>query len=141
MFPPQRCLTVTERLSCRVSAARDVNQNRRGDRKRSADPQTFASVCFGCRSPVKPFLCLDDVTDSSQCRPTTARRRHRPPRAFSPPSLIMQSHPPRRRLPARPPRSAAGCPTAAKRPPAARTHGAPSTGSPSCFRSDSPGRR
>lgn len=114
-----------------------IETNEGAENARLTDkPEQF----FGCRSPTTPFSRLHDVTDSSQCL-TTARRHRRPPRGLSPPSLSMRPHPPHRRPPARPPPSAAGCPTAAWRPPAAQTHGAPSTESPSCFRSVSPGRR
>lgn len=90
---------------------------------------------FGCR-----FSRPHDVTDNRRCPPTTAHRR-RPPPGLSLPSLIMRPRPRRRRPPARLPRSAAGCPMAAKQPPAAQTREAPSMASPSCFRLDSQGRR
>lgn len=97
------------------------------------------AVFFLCLFHLKALCCPDNVSDSSQCRPTAARHRH--PHALSLPPLITWPLPRRHHPPARLPLFAAGFPMAARRPPAARTHGAPFTESPFCSRLDSPGRR
>lgn len=92
---------------------------------------------FECLFHLEPSCCPDNVTDSSQCRPTAARRQH--PHAPLPP-LIRWPRPHHHHPPARRPLFAAGFLMVARQPPAAQTHGVPFMESPSCSRLDSPGR-